>query len=140
MNQIANPKFSRRHIMQGAGLLVVSASMPIELRAATAAMSGKPALAPDQLDSFIAIAKNGDVTAYFGKIDGGQGLDVAIGQIVADELDVPVNRVKIVMGDTASRSIRAAPATPRASSKAVRRCATPRPKHAVCWSTWLPSI
>jgi nicotinate dehydrogenase subunit B len=102
MNKILNPQFSRRRIIQGAGLLVVSTGMPIELRAATAAMSGKPALAPDQLDSFIAIAKDGSVTAYFGKIDGGQGLDVAIGQIVADELDVPVTRVKVVMGDTAT--------------------------------------
>ena len=34
-------------------------------------------------------------------MDMGQGLDVAIGQIVAEELDVPFDRVTVVMGDTA---------------------------------------
>jgi len=33
MNKILNPQFSRRRIIQGAGLLVVSTGMPIELRA-----------------------------------------------------------------------------------------------------------
>ena len=38
----------------------------------------------------------------FGKMDMGHGLGVAIGQIVADELDVPFKSVKVVMADTAS--------------------------------------
>jgi len=41
------------------------------------------------------------VNVYFGKIDGGQGIDVAIGQMVAEELDVPLKSVKVIMGDTA---------------------------------------
>src|SRR5581483_10688481 len=40
--------------------------------------------------------------AYFGKVDMGQGLAVGIRQIVAEELDVPFERVMLVAGDTAS--------------------------------------
>ena len=35
-------------------------------------------------------------------MDMGQGLFVAIGQIVAEELDVPFKAVKVIMGDTAT--------------------------------------
>src|SRR4029077_18405407 len=44
----------------------------------------------------------GGVKAFFGKMDMGQGLDVAVAQIVAEELDVGVNRVEVLMGDTAT--------------------------------------
>jgi CO/xanthine dehydrogenase Mo-binding subunit len=61
----------------------------------------KPPLTPDRLDSWLAVKADGDVVAYFGKMDMGQGVDVAIAQIVADGLDVPFERVNAVMGDTA---------------------------------------
>ncbi len=38
--------------------------------------------------------------AYYGKIDGGQGLGTAIAQMVAEEIDVPFEQVRIVMGDS----------------------------------------
>ena len=41
------------------------------------------------------------VTVYSGKVDLGTGVRTALAQIVADELDVPFDRVKIVQGDTA---------------------------------------
>src|ERR1700732_4164728 len=62
----------------------------------------QPPLTPDQLSSYIAVNADGSVAAYFGKMDMGQGLFVAIGQMVAEELDVPFNRVKVIMGDTAT--------------------------------------
>ena len=96
---------SRRDLLKGAGALVVSVvaspAAEIAFGQATGATVGKPALTPDQLDSWIAVMRDGSVTAYFGKMDMGQGVDVAIGQIVAEELDVPFERVKVVMGDTA---------------------------------------
>jgi len=64
-------------------------------------LGGKPPLTPDELDSWVAVLPDGRVTAFFGKMDMGQGVDVAIGQIVADELDVAFDRVAVVMGDTA---------------------------------------
>ena len=60
------------------------------------------ALTPDQLSTYIAVNADGTVAAYFGKMDMGQGLFVAVGQIVAEELDVPFDSVKVFMGDTAT--------------------------------------
>src|SRR5262249_54218716 len=40
--------------------------------------------------------------AYFGKMDMGHGLTVAVAQIVAEELDVPFKAVTVYMGDTAT--------------------------------------
>src|SRR6266487_2513952 len=66
-----------------------------------AGATAKPALLPTELDSWVAILPDGRVTAFFGKMDMGQSLDIAIAQIVADELDVDVAKVDVVMGDTA---------------------------------------
>jgi CO/xanthine dehydrogenase Mo-binding subunit len=66
------------------------------------AQGTKPPLTPDQLSSYIAVNADGRVAAYFGKMDMGHGLHVAIAQIVADELDVPFKSVKVYMADTAT--------------------------------------
>src|SRR5258708_38618491 len=94
---------SRRKSLKAPGAFIVSAAGPAfigETLAQTAA-GGKPALVPTELDSWVAIAPDGRVTAFFGKMDMGQSLDIAIAQIVADELDVAVDKVDVVMGDTA---------------------------------------
>jgi CO/xanthine dehydrogenase Mo-binding subunit len=96
---------SRRALLKAGGALVVSFIVPGGVRTAlgqaSGTIGGKPALTPDELDSWIAVRADGGVTAFFGKMDMGQGVDVAIGQIVADELDVAFERVTVVMGDTA---------------------------------------
>src|SRR5436189_2991291 len=96
---------SRRDFLKASGALVVSVMIPGTVPIARAQTSGggdgKPPLLPDELDSWIAILPDGNVTAFFGKMDMGQGVDVAIGQIVAEELDVRFERVNVVMGDTA---------------------------------------
>lgn len=91
---------TRRNLLKGAGALVVIMAAP-ESFAQGAGSVAKPVLAPTELDSWIAVRQDGGITAFFGKMDMGQGVDVAIRQIVADELDVAVERVAIVMGDTA---------------------------------------
>jgi len=55
---------------------------------------------PERLESRIAIAADGAVTAFSGKFEFGQGIRTGFAQIVADELDVPLERVRMVMGDT----------------------------------------
>jgi CO/xanthine dehydrogenase Mo-binding subunit len=89
---------SRRSLLDASGALVVSIAAPGPLRAQGKAA---PKPAPDQLDTFLAVRADGSVVAYFGKPDVGQGVDVAIRQIVAEELDVAVERVSLVMSDTA---------------------------------------
>jgi nicotinate dehydrogenase subunit B len=55
---------------------------------------------PERLEQRIRVETDGSITALSGKIDFGQGLRTAFAQIVADELDVPIERVNVVLGDT----------------------------------------
>lgn len=48
----------------------------------------------------LTIDADGLVTVYSGKVELGTGVRTALAQIVAGALDVPFNRVKMVMGDT----------------------------------------
>ena len=50
---------------------------------------------------FLLLAVDGSVTAFNGHVDLGTGIRTALAQIVAEELDVPVERVNMVLGDTA---------------------------------------
>jgi len=90
---------SRREFFKTTGGLVVSFAVP---GTDLLAQQGKPALLPTELDSWIAVLPDGSVNVFFGKMDMGQGLDIAVAQIVADELDVAFDKVQVVMGDTAT--------------------------------------
>src|SRR6266540_3033933 len=97
--------FSRRSVLKAGGAFVLSVGMPISLDTvlginAALAQGARPPLVPDQLSSYIAVNADGSVSAFFGKMDMGQGLYVSIGQMVAEELDVPFDRVKVLMADT----------------------------------------
>jgi len=56
---------------------------------------------PERLEQRIRLERDGTVTALSGKIDFGQGIRTAFAQLVADELDLPIERVHVVLGDTA---------------------------------------
>src|SRR5581483_9579559 len=88
----------RREFLKTSGALVISCATPAG--EVLAQVGGKPPLHPGELDSWIAVLPNGRVNAFFGKMDMGQGLDVAVAQVVAEELDVGFDRVEVVMGDT----------------------------------------
>src|SRR5215510_10312881 len=90
---------SRRDVLKGGGALVVSFSLAGVL-GETLAQGAKP-FALTEVDSFLAIDAGGVVTLYSGKVDLGTGVATALPQMVADELDVPLDRVKLVQGDTA---------------------------------------
>jgi nicotinate dehydrogenase subunit B len=99
--------FTRRSLLLGGGALVVSIGAAVSLDTVLSlqtafAQGAKPPLTPDQLSSYVAVNADGTVSAFFGKMDMGHGLTVAIAQIVAEELDVPFKRVKVFMGDTAN--------------------------------------
>lgn len=104
---------SRKEFLAGSGALVVGFSMLGTLlgQAAGAASpsastpAGTP-LPPDlattpTVDSWLKVDRAGQVTVLSGKVDLGQGIGIALEQIVADELYVPLKNVSIVMGDTA---------------------------------------
>ncbi len=93
---------SRRAVLQAGGALVVAIALPRLVPVVDAAAPAMPALPdPSQLDAWLAVLPDGSVQAFFGKMDMGHGIEIAIAQIVAEELDVDIERVSIVMGDTA---------------------------------------
>jgi nicotinate dehydrogenase subunit B len=69
---------------------------PGSLSVARPAVSGGEAA----FETFIKITADGAVTAFNGHVDLGTGIQTALGQIVAEELDVSFARVVVVLGDT----------------------------------------
>ena len=55
---------------------------------------------PKDVDAWLKIGQDGAVSLYTGKVEFGQGIQTAFGQLVADELDVPFGSVNVVMGST----------------------------------------
>ena len=95
---------SRREFLKSAGALVVTfgaASLMGRLAFAQGPFdTHKSHIDPDKLDSWIAVGSDGTVTAYTGKCDFGQGMFTAQTQLVAEELVVPIERVKLIQCDT----------------------------------------
>jgi isoquinoline 1-oxidoreductase len=55
---------------------------------------------PKDFNAFLNISEDGTVTCFTGKIEMGQGIITSLPQMMADELNVPLEKVKMVMGDT----------------------------------------
>jgi len=55
---------------------------------------------PKDYNAFLLIAEDGTVSCFTGKIEMGQGIITSLAQMMADELNVPIEKVKMVMGDT----------------------------------------
>ncbi|HYR45263.1 MAG TPA: molybdopterin cofactor-binding domain-containing protein [Terriglobia bacterium] len=93
----------RRDFLRTSSAIIVSfafdAALP-EMGSSQTPELGKP-VDPREVDSFLAIHTDGSVTIYTSKVDVGTGLRIAMSQMVAEELDVPVDRINVVEGDTA---------------------------------------
>ncbi len=89
----------RRTLFKQTGALVVS--FCLVTRPLSAQSVRQRGVALDELDSFLAIDKDGNVTVFSGKVDLGTGLRTALTQMIADELDVPMKSVSVIEGDTA---------------------------------------
>lgn len=55
---------------------------------------------PSDFNAFLMIGADGRVSCFTGKIEMGQGIITSLAQMLSDELDVLVDRVDMVMGDT----------------------------------------
>jgi nicotinate dehydrogenase subunit B len=55
---------------------------------------------PTDFNAYLKIGEDGRVSCYTGKIEMGQGVVTSLGQMLADEMDIPVESVVMVMGDT----------------------------------------
>jgi CO/xanthine dehydrogenase Mo-binding subunit len=93
--------FTRRSFLKGSGALVVAfSSSGVVDTLGRAFAQGINGSGSAQLDSWIAIGRDGLVTAYTGKCEFGQGLYTAQLQLVAEEVGVPMNRIRLVQCDT----------------------------------------
>jgi len=55
---------------------------------------------PKEIDAWLHIGENGEITAFTGKVEVGQNIRTSLSQAVAEELCVPLASVRLVMGDT----------------------------------------
>jgi len=95
---------SRREFLKGCGALIVSFSSS-SLTQPSASGQGEfgthsSHIDPEKLDSWLAVGADGAITAYTGKCDFGQGIFTAQTQLVAEELCIPIARVKLIQCDT----------------------------------------
>jgi nicotinate dehydrogenase subunit B len=56
---------------------------------------------PDDLNAYLRVGADGRITCFTGKIEMGQGIHTSLAQMLAEEMDVPLSAVDMVMGDTA---------------------------------------
>ena len=56
---------------------------------------------PEDFNAYLRIGPDDRVTCFTGKIEQGQGVITSLAQMLADELDVTLESVDMVMGDTA---------------------------------------
>jgi len=89
---------TRRGFLQaaGAGIVVLFSwgSLP-----AQESQQGAQKL-PDDFNAFLRIDENGAVSCFTGKTEMGQGIITSLAAMCAEELRVPFESVKMVMGDT----------------------------------------
>jgi nicotinate dehydrogenase subunit B len=97
-------EISRRDFVKTSGTLVVCfgmASFIEPFATAQGPFDTHPShVDPAKLDSWLAVASDGTVTAYTGKCDLGQGMFTVQTQLVAEELGVSISRVKLIQCDT----------------------------------------
>ncbi len=85
-------------LLGGAGIVITFGTWePDDLLALPA---GQRRALPSDYNAFLHIGEDGSVTGYTGKIEMGQGIITSLAQELADELDVELSKVKMVMGDT----------------------------------------
>src|SRR5438093_5946122 len=107
LDALAHAGFSRRHFLKSSGAIIVAfagseIAGPVRRVLAQGEFGTRAShVDPTQLDSWIAIAADGMVTAYTGKCELGQGIFTAQTQLIAEELSVPLDRVRLIQCDTA---------------------------------------
>jgi CO/xanthine dehydrogenase Mo-binding subunit len=86
---------NRRAFLKGSGALIVGFAA-----GGVPSVRAQPRRGASDVDSWIVVGSDGQVTAYTGKCELGQGMETAQLQLVAEELSVPLSRVRLVMCDT----------------------------------------
>jgi nicotinate dehydrogenase subunit B len=93
MKELQERGLTRTDVLARSGMLAIVRAVGDMIDVATAD--------PETLEPFVVVAADGMVTAFNGHVDLGTGIRTALAQIVAEELDVGFERVRMVLGDTA---------------------------------------
>jgi len=92
---------TRRQFGKAAGALVVSFALAPRLAIAQPARLPGSLNGNRMLDAWLRIDADGSATIFAGKVELGQGILTAFAQIAAEELDLPLERIALISGDTA---------------------------------------
>jgi CO/xanthine dehydrogenase Mo-binding subunit len=90
---------TRRSFLAAASAFTVGVATP-GAKARAGIVASRLPLNPEKLATYVSINPDGTVVGWIGKIDMGQGTDVGWAQMIAEELDLPVEKVTIVQGHT----------------------------------------
>lgn len=94
------PRTEQQSLLESTGTLLVLRAPIVP----PAPAPGQPGVVSvylqDYDDVFVAVSEQGWVRAFCGHVDLGTGIQTALAQIVADELDVPMSAVQMVLGHT----------------------------------------
>jgi nicotinate dehydrogenase subunit B len=83
----------------GGGLIVWFSTDPAAEGQYPGRAPGGPASSAD-FNAFLRVGEDGRVTGFTGKVELGQGIITSLAQMLAEELDVPLASVDMIMGDT----------------------------------------
>ncbi|WNG40635.1 xanthine dehydrogenase family protein molybdopterin-binding subunit [Archangium violaceum] len=94
-------RMDRRSLLKGSLVLAFALAHPRAFSEAPrqGRLPGDLARHP-QLDAWLRIGADGVVTLMTGKVELGQGILTAFGQLCADELEIELSRLVIISGDT----------------------------------------
>lgn len=95
---ITDPQLSRREFLKclsGGIIILFTIADPAVLEARRRRREY-----PDDFNAYLRIGVDGRVTCFTGKIEMGQGVVTSLAQMLADEIDVSLESVDMVMGDT----------------------------------------
>jgi CO/xanthine dehydrogenase Mo-binding subunit len=100
-DQAQNFSLNRRDFLKvvGGGILIFFSAGELPAQEGSRRFPGMQSL-PTDFNAFLRIGADGRVSCFTGKIEMGQGIVTSLAQMLADELDVAVRQVNMVMGDT----------------------------------------
>ncbi|MET3228879.1 UNVERIFIED_ORG: nicotinate dehydrogenase subunit B [Burkholderia sp. 1263] len=91
---------SRRQLYDARNVLIVTRPAQAPVKPAIGQPGSRSSFVPTEADMFLVVRDDGSVVAFNGHVDLGTGIGTALAQVVAEELDVPLTRVSIVLGHT----------------------------------------
>src|SRR5688500_268756 len=101
MTRRADLPRTRRDFHDAAGVLLVLRDPPPAAPPARGQPASVPANPEEGPEILVAVWDDGSVTALHGHVDLGTGIGTALSQVAAEELDVAMGCVNMVLGDTA---------------------------------------